>query len=336
MTVLVTGGAGYIGSHTVLTLLENHKDVLVIDNFSNGSVTALDRIMKLTEQKLKFVNGDICDLSFLKKIFSKYSIKSVVHFAGLKSVAESNFSPLKYYENNVAGSINLFKCMREAGVKKLVFSSSATVYGLNAISPCVETMSCGPPANVYGATKTMVEAILEDLAKSDSQWEITALRYFNPIGAHSSGQIGEAPLGIPNNLMPLISLVALGKKEKLYVFGGDYNTPDGTCLRDYVHVMDLAEGHMSALDNLTKGFQKINLGTGHAISVLELIQSFENINNVSIPFKITARRDGDLPEVWASVNKARKKLGWTAKRGIDEMVRDAWIWQAANPDGYTN
>lgn len=336
MTILVTGGAGYIGSHTVLTLLENHKDVLVIDNLSNGSLMALDRIMKLTKKKLEFVNGDICDLKFLKNIFSRYNITSVIHFAGLKSVSESSVYPLTYYENNVSGSVNLFKCMQEAGVKKLVFSSSATVYGHNAMSPCVETMSCGSAANAYGATKVMIERILEDLANSDTDWEITALRYFNPIGAHHSGQIGEAPIGIPNNLMPHITQVALGKKEKLHVFGSDYNTPDGTCLRDYVHVMDLAEGHMSALKNLTRGFEIINLGTGKAVSVLDLIRSFETINNVSIPFELVERRVGDLPEVWASAEKAREKLGWIAKKGIDEMVRDAWLWQVANPNGYVN
>lgn len=336
MTILVTGGAGYIGSHTVLTLLENHKDVLVIDNLSNGSLMALARIMKLTEKKMVFENGDISDLRFLKHIFDSYNIESVIHFAGLKSVSESNVYPLTYYDNNVAGSVNLFKCMREAGVKKLVFSSSATVYGLNAMSPCIETMPCGPAANAYGATKAMVERILEDLAGSDNDWEITALRYFNPIGAHCSGQIGEAPTGIPNNLMPHISHVALGKTEKLSVFGGDYNTPDGTCLRDYVHVMDLAEGHMSALNNLTRGFQAVNLGTGKAVSVLELIRSFESINNVSVPFDVVERRVGDLPEVWASVEKARENLGWSAKRGIDEMVSDAWLWQVTNPNGYVD
>lgn len=334
MTILVTGGAGYIGSHTLLTLLERQERILVIDNLTNSNLMAIDRVMKISKNKFEFLNGDIRDSSFLKNIFNRYNITSVIHFAGLKSVAESNFMPLKYYENNVVGSLNLFNCMQEADVKKLVFSSSATVYGLNAIPPCVETMPCGPATNAYGATKAMIERILEDLANSDNNWQIIALRYFNPIGAHFSGQIGEAPLAHPNNLMPHITQVALGRKQKLHVFGGDYNTPDGTCLRDYVHVMDLAEGHISALINLKQGFQAINLGTGKAVSVLDLIRSFESINNVSIPFEVVERRNGDLPEIWASTEKAKTILGWTSKRGIDEMVRDSWSWQFSNPNGY--
>lgn len=334
MAVLVTGGAGYIGSHTVLVLLLAGKEVVVLDNLSNSSLESLYRVQNLSSCELNFVLGDICDSSVLYKIFNDYSIDSVVHFAGLKAVGQSHDIPLIYYHNNVVGTLALLDAMHKSNVRKLVFSSSATVYGDKAPIPYLEDFASGVSSSPYGSTKGIVERLLSDLASSDEAWSFTALRYFNPIGAHPSGLIGEDPKGVPNNLMPFITQVAVGRREVLSIFGGDYPTPDGTCRRDYLHVMDLAEGHLAALDSLRPGFDAINLGTGSPVSVLEMISAFEVTNGVSVPYEIVGRRAGDLPEFWANVDKACTILDWRAKRSLEEMMCDSWRWQSKNPKGY--
>ncbi|CAI1773165.1 UDP-glucose 4-epimerase GalE [Serratia liquefaciens] len=336
MVILVTGGAGYIGSHTVLTLLERGEKVIVLDNLSNSSEESLRRVEKLTGKAAVFYQGDIQDAECLRRIFDDHDITAVIHFAGLKAVGESTRKPLEYYQNNVAGTLVLLEEMRRAGVTQFIFSSSATVYGANSPVPYIETTPIGGTTSPYGTSKLMVEQILQDFSKAEPQFSIIALRYFNPVGAHESGEIGEDPNGIPNNLLPYISQVAIGKLEKLGIFGGDYPTKDGTGERDYIHVMDLAEGHLMAMDHLKKvdGFKAYNLGAGVGHSVLSMVQGFERASGVKIPYQILPRRDGDLPAFWADANLAHKELGWEVRRGIDEMMRDTWNWQKKNPKGY--
>lgn len=335
MAVLVTGGAGYIGSHTVVELLEQGEQVVVIDNLSNSSFVSLERVEQITGKKADFYQIDILDREALKSLFAKYDIQSVIHFAGLKAVGESTRIPLRYYQNNIAGTLVLCEVMAEFGVKNLVFSSSATVYGDPATVPILETFPTGA-TNPYGRSKLMVEEILTDLNSSDSQWNIALLRYFNPIGAHPSGLIGEDPNGIPNNLTPYITQVAVGKLPSLSVFGDDYPTPDGTGVRDYIHVVDLAKGHLKALDKLKEqpGLVTYNLGTGIGYSVLEVVRAFEKATGKTIPYQISQRRPGDIAQCYADPSKARDELGWIAEKGIEEMTADAWRWQSTNPDGY--
>ena len=335
MAVLVTGGAGYIGSHTCVQLLEAGYDIVVLDNLCNSKIEAVRRIKELTGKDFVFVQGDIRDSDLLDDIFSKYDIDSVVHFAGLKAVGESVSVPLRYYRNNVTGSILLFESMQRNGVKNIVFSSSATVYGMAEKMPLREDAPLGA-VNPYGRTKLMIEDILRDIYSADNSWNIILLRYFNPVGAHPSGRIGEDPNGIPNNLMPFISQVAVGKLKELNVFGNDYPTPDGTCIRDYIHVMDLADGHVKALEKIKEnpGVVAYNLGTGKGSSVMEMIAAFAEATGIKIPYKITGRRPGDAPVSYADPSKAEKELGWKASRNIIEMCRDLWTWQSQNPDGY--
>lgn len=335
MAVLVTGGAGYIGSHTCVQLLEAGYDVVVLDNLSNSKPEALRRISAITGKSFMFLEGDILDRELLDKVFSDYSIDSVIHFAGLKAVGESVAKPLLYYHNNITGSIVLFEAMRRHNVKNIVFSSSATVYGISDIMPIGEDAELSP-INPYGRTKYMIEEILRDIYTSDNSWNIILLRYFNPVGAHPSGQIGEDPNGIPNNLMPYISQVAVGKLKELNVYGNDYPTPDGTGIRDYIHVVDLADGHLKALEKLEQnpGTVVYNLGTGKGTSVFEMINAFSKASGRSIPYNVTARRPGDAAECYADPSKAERELGWTAKRDIHDMCRDAWNWQSKNPEGY--
>lgn len=334
-TVLITGGAGYIGSHTAVQLITQGSKVIVLDNLCNSSDEVFNRIEKITGIRPEFVEGDIRDRACLDKIFADYPIDSVIHFAGLKAVGESSQIPLAYYQNNVTGTLVLCEAMASAGVKKLVFSSSATVYGEDAPIPYIETIPRGKTSNPYGTSKSMVEQVLTDLCRSDSEWSVALLRYFNPIGAHPSGLIGEDPKGIPNNLMPFISQVAVGKREELSIFGNDYPTQDGTCERDYLHVMDLADGHLAAFNCLDlKGVNIFNLGTGKGLSVLEMVKSFERVTGVDIPYSFAARREGDLPAFWADASKAEKGLGWKATRSLDEMMADTWNWQSKNPNGY--
>lgn len=336
--VLVTGGSGYIGSHTVLTLLEAGFQVTVVDNLSNSHRAALERVVELTGSKVEFYQHDLLDAPELNKVFANNHFDSVIHFAGLKAVGESVQEPLRYYKNNVQGTINLCEIMNDHGVKKLVFSSSATVYGNPGELPYIETMPTGIPTSPYGQSKLMVEQVLSDLHKADTDWQIAILRYFNPVGAHESGLIGEDPQGIPNNLMPFISQVASGKLKELQVFGDDYPTSDGTGVRDFIHVMDLAEGHVRALSFLdtVPGLSKVNLGAGKGISVKELINAFEQVNQVKIPYKIVARREGDLAEYYADATRAKKLLGWQAERTIEDMCADTWRWQQNNPKGYVS
>lgn len=333
--VFVTGGAGYIGSHTALSLLEAGYDVVVLDNLCNASQEALHRVEQLAGRALTFIEGDIRDRACLDKLFREHDIHAVIHFAGLKAVGESVSAPLAYYDTNVNGSITLCQAMLQAGVFRLVFSSSATVYGPEAPIPYIESMPRGGTTNPYGASKSIVEQVLDDLVRSDERWSIAMLRYFNPIGAHSSGMIGEDPQGTPNNLMPYIAQVAVGRRSTLTVFGNDYATADGTCVRDYLHVMDLAEGHVSALDRLTlPGSHIYNLGTGQGLSVLQMIEAFERVSERQIPYQFASRREGDLAAFWADPSKAEKELGWQALRGLDEMIADTWRWQRQNPNGY--
>jgi UDP-glucose 4-epimerase len=334
--ILVTGGAGYIGSHTVVQLLQAGLDVLVLDNLSNSNRNVIDRITRLTGKPLDFVEGDVRDRSILEKIFAQHSMSAVIHFAGLKAVGESEANPLKYYDNNVTGSLVLVQEMARAGVVTLVFSSSATVYGDPGYSQYREDTPLAP-INVYGRTKLMVEDILRDTIKAHPAWRVALLRYFNPVGAHPSGMLGEDPNGIPNNLMPFIAQVAVGKREKLAVFGGDYPTPDGTGLRDYIHVQDLAAGHLAALRALTERegtLLTVNLGTGRPFSVLEMVRAFEQTSGIAIPFDIVARRAGDLAEYYADPALAQRLLGWQAQLGIEDMCADTWRWQINNPNGY--
>lgn len=333
MKILVTGGAGYIGSHTVLELLQDGHEVTVIDNLSNSKEESLRRVKKLTAKDLFFQRLDLSDRVSLKNLFSSEKIEAVIHFAGLKAVGESVSRPLDYYRNNVTGTLILLEEMAAAGVKKIVFSSSATVYGDPATVPIREDFPLGP-TNPYGRTKLMIEEILRDLGDAQPDWEITLLRYFNPIGAHPSGQIGEDPNGIPNNLLPFISQVAVGKRDHLRVFGDDYPTRDGTGVRDYIHVVDLAIGHLKALENSRPGTEIYNLGTGLGYSVLEMITAFEQAAGRKIPYEIVERRPGDIAECYADPSRAKATLGWSAQRGIEEMCADAWRWQSGNPEGY--
>ncbi|GAA3601208.1 UDP-glucose 4-epimerase GalE [Gibbsiella greigii] len=336
MAILVTGGAGYIGSHTVLALLARGEDVVVLDNLVNSSEESLHRVEQLASKAPVFYQGDVQDAGCLGRIFAEHKISSVIHFAGLKAVGESTRKPLEYYQNNVAGTLVLLDAMRHAGVHQFIFSSSATVYGENAPVPYVETTPIGGTTSPYGTSKLMVEQILQDFAKAEPQFSIIALRYFNPVGAHESGLIGEDPNGIPNNLLPYIAQVAIGKLEKLGVFGGDYPTKDGTGVRDYIHVMDLAEGHLAAMDHVAKinGFRAYNLGAGVGYSVLDMVHAFEKASGVTIPYQVLPRRAGDLPAFWADASLAKKELGWEVQRGIDAMMRDTWNWQSKNPQGY--
>ena len=334
MTILVTGGAGYIGSHTCVELLEAGYDVIVADNYYNSVPEVLDRVEKITGKKLKRYECDIRDREGLERIFSENKVDAVIHFAGLKAVGESARLPLLYYENNISGSVTLFEVMEKAGCKKIVFSSSATVYGNNPI-PYREDMVTGDVSSPYGRTKHFIEKILGDVYNSDNSWSISLLRYFNPIGAHSSGLIGEDPNGIPNNLMPYISRVAIGKLEKLTVFGGDYDTKDGTCIRDYIHVVDLAKAHLCAVAKIlgTTGIEAYNIGNGKGYSVLDIIHAFEKASGSKLNYVIGGRREGDLPAFYADASKANKELGWTAQYDIDKMCEDTWNFQKKNPDG---
>jgi len=333
--ILVTGGAGYIGSHTVLLLQEAGYDVVVVDNLSNASEESLRLFSEITGSSYTFYQADICDADSLDSIFSEHNIDSVIHFAGLKAVGESVEQPLRYYQNNVGGTVSLCQVMAKHDVKSIVFSSSATVYGDPASVPILESFPTSA-TNPYGRSKLMVEEILQDLHQSDSSWRISLLRYFNPVGAHSSGLIGEDPNGIPNNLMPFVSQVAVGKRDKLSVFGGDYPTKDGTGVRDYIHVMDLAEGHLKAIEKLEQGsgLHIHNLGTGNGYSVLDMVKAFEAASGKPVPYQIVERRPGDIAECYANPAKAKQELGWEAKLGIAEMCRDGWHWQSQNPNGY--
>lgn len=335
MSILVTGGAGYIGSHTCVEMLNAGKDVVVIDNLDNSNKESISRVEKITGKKVKFYQNDVRDRDALKKIFTENNIEAVIHFAGLKAVGESVKKPIMYYTNNLESTLTLIEVMTEFNVKNIVFSSSATVYGVAKEMPLKEGMPTGA-INPYGRTKLFIEDILRDLYVSDNGWSIALLRYFNPIGAHKSGTIGEDPKGIPNNLMPYIAQVAVGKLEKLHVFGNDYNTVDGTGVRDYIHVVDLAIGHVKAVDWVLKntGCEEINLGTGNGTSVLELRNAFVKASGVDVPYVIDPRRPGDPDEVYADATKAKELLGWTALRGIEEMCEDTWRWQSANPNGY--
>lgn len=336
MAILVTGGAGYIGSHTVLTLLERGEEVVVIDNLSNASQESLIRVAELTGKQPVVHIADILDRDALKTLFTQHTITDIIHFAGLKSVSESIAQPLAYYENNVVGTMVLLDEMQRAGVTSLIFSSSATVYGNPDAVPLSEKSRTGGTTNPYGTSKLMVEQILRDFAAAQPQFRIACLRYFNPVGAHPSGRLGEDPNGIPNNLVPYISQVAIGKLECLTVFGDDYPTPDGTGVRDYIHVMDLANGHLAALDHKDEGeaFKVINLGTGVGYSVIDLIKAFEKAAQTRINYRIVGRRSGDVAECWSDSSLARQQLGWQATRNLDEMMRDAWNWQKNNPRGY--
>ena len=335
MSVLVTGGAGYIGSHTCIEMIKAGYDVVIIDNLDNSNVESLRRVEKIVGKKIKFYENDVRDKAALRKIFTDNSIDAVIHFAGLKAVGESVAKPIEYYDNNLISTIYLLEVMREFSVKRLVFSSSATVYGVAKEMPLKEGMPIGA-INPYGRTKLFIEEMLRDLYVSDNTWSIALLRYFNPIGAHESGTIGEDPKGIPNNLMPYISQVAVGRRDKLHVFGNDYDTVDGTGVRDYIHVCDLAVGHVKAVDWALKNTecQEFNLGTGNGTSVLELKCAFEKASGVEVPFVIDPRRPGDPDEVYADASKANEVLGWTAKRNIEDMCRDTWNWQKNNPNGY--
>lgn len=334
--VLVTGGAGYIGSHTCVELLNAGHDVVVLDNLSNSSKEALNRVQILTAKSVDFVEGDILDEVVLDQIFQNHQIDAVIHFAGLKAVGESQKIPLKYFENNISGSISLVQAMERANVFNLVFSSSATVYDEANISPLNEDMPTGMPSNNYGYTKLIVEQLLEKLAQADERWSIALLRYFNPVGAHKSGLMGEDPQGIPNNLMPYVTQVAVGRHEKLSIFGNDYDTVDGTGVRDYIHVVDLANAHLCALNNRlnAQGCRAWNIGTGNGCSVLEIKNTFERVNGIEIPFEFAPRREGDVATSFANNARAVQELGWTAKFGLEDMLADSWNWQKQNPNGY--
>jgi len=336
MAILVTGGAGFIGSHTCVELLNAGYDVVVYDNLCNSSEKSLDRVRKITGKDLTFYKGDILDRARLTEVFSKEKIDSVIHFAGLKAVGESVAKPWEYYENNIAGTLTLVDVMRQNGCKNIIFSSSATVYGDPAEIPITENCPKGTCTNPYGWTKSMLEQILTDIQKADNEWNVILLRYFNPIGAHKSGTMGENPNGIPNNLMPYITQVAVGKREELGVFGNDYDTPDGTGVRDYIHVVDLADGHVKAIKKLDEniGLGIYNLGTGHGYSVLDIVKNFEEANNLTIPYSIKPRRAGDIATCYCDPSKAERELGWKAKYGIREMCEDSWRWQKNNPNGY--
>ncbi len=336
MSILITGGCGYIGSHTCIELLKSGHEIVVLDNYYNSSPEALARVQELSGKTFPFYKCDIRDAEGLRKVFRENDIDVVIHFAGWKAVGESVQKPLEYFDNNVNGTLVLCGVMREFGCKRMVFSSSATVYGMNNPSPLNETMPVGAVTNPYGRTKYMIECILQDLCVSDSEWSVVLLRYFNPIGAHESGRIGEDPNGIPNNLMPYVSQVAIGKLASLSVFGNDYDTHDGTGVRDFIHVVDLARGHVCAVDyaRAHTGSQAINLGTGTGYSVLDLVNAFQRVNNVKVPYTISPRRAGDIGTCYSDPTKAKTLLGWQAQFDLDDMCRDAWRWQSANPNGY--
>ena len=336
MSILVTGGAGYIGSHTCVELLNAGYQVIVVDNYCNSSPVVIDKIKEITGKEVSFYNCDIRDRAGLEAIFAKESVEAVIHFAGLKAVGESCVIPLDYYENNIWGTVNLLQVMKESGCKKIVFSSSATVYGTENKVPFVETMPVGTTTNPYGTTKIYIENILQDLYKSDNEWSISLLRYFNPIGAHPTGLIGDNPNGIPNNLMPYITQVAVGKREKLFVNGNDFPTKDCTCTRDYIHVVDLAQGHIKAVARVMSktGVDIYNLGTGIGYSVLDVVETFKKANQLDIPYEIVGRRAGDIAECYANADRALNELGWKAEKTLEDMCRDSWNWQSKNPNGY--
>ena len=334
--ILVTGGAGYIGSHTCIELLNAGHDVVVLDNLSNSSVESLTRVQELAQKNLNFVEGDIRNSETLDQVFKKFKIDAVIHFAGLKAVGESQQIPLTYFDNNIAGSISLVQAMERAQVFNLVFSSSATVYDEANISPLNEDMPTGMPTNNYGYTKLIVEQLLQKLAIADARWSIALLRYFNPVGAHKSGRIGEDPQGIPNNLMPFVTQVAVGRREKLSIFGDDYDTVDGTGVRDYIHVVDLANANLCALNNRleNKGCRAWNIGTGNGSSVLQVKNTFEKVNGVAVAYEIAPRRSGDVATSFANNARAIAELGWTPQYGLEDMLADSWNWQKQNPTGY--
>ena len=336
MYVLVTGGAGYIGSHTCVELLGSGYDVVVIDNLCNSSAKSLDRVREITGKDLAFFEGDVRDEALLKKIFAEYPISCVIHFAGLKAVGESVAKPWEYYDNNLNTTLVLTKVMKEVGMKNIIFSSSATVYTADNEMPLREESRTGNCTNPYGWTKYMTEQILSGIAHADTAWGVVLLRYFNPIGAHASGRIGEDPRGIPNNLMPYITQVAVGRRDHLSVFGNDYDTPDGTGVRDYIHVVDLAKGHVAAVKYVleNKGCEVFNLGTGTGYSVLDMVHSFIDVNRVPVPYEITDRRPGDIATCYADPAKSAKLLGWKAEKNLNDMCRDSWNWQKNNPMGY--
>ncbi|WP_373032365.1 UDP-glucose 4-epimerase GalE [Sulfurovum sp.] len=333
--ILVTGGAGYIGSHTCVLLIEAGYEVVVFDNFSNSSKESLRRVEKIVGKSIPFVEGDIRSAEDMEKVFSSYDISAVIHFAGLKAVGESVEQPLRYYDNNIHGTLVLCEVMQKHGCKNIVFSSSATVYGDPHTTPITEDFPLSA-TNPYGKTKLFVEEILRDLSFSDEAWSIALLRYFNPVGAHESGTIGEDPNGIPNNLMPFIAQTAVGKRDCLSIFGGDYDTHDGTGVRDYIHVVDLASGHLKALEYLTKhkGILTVNLGTGNGYSVLDMVKAFEKASGKKVPYKIVERRTGDVAKCFADPSYAKKVLGWEAKKSVEQMCEDSWRWQSQNPNGY--
>lgn len=335
MAILITGGAGYIGSHTCVELLNASYEIVVIDNFSNSKPEALKRIQEITGKKFKFYKANLLEREKIEKVFSENNIEATIHFAGLKAVGESVEMPLRYYHNNITGTLILCEAMQKYGIKKMVFSSSASVYGLPERVPISEDFPV-QPTNPYGRTKLIIEKILWDLYVSHQEWSIALLRYFNPIGAHGSGKIGEDPNGIPNNLMPYITQVAVGKREKLSVFGNDYATHDGTGVRDYIHVVDLAKGHLKALEKVTtiSGIETYNLGTGIGYSVLDVVKNFEKVTGKEIPYIITNRRRGDIDKCYADPSKAFKELGWKAVKSLEDMCRDSWRWQQNNPNGY--
>ncbi|MDR9797203.1 UDP-glucose 4-epimerase GalE [Aeribacillus pallidus] len=335
MTVLVTGGAGYIGSHAAVELLDKGYDIVIVDNLSNSQIQSIHRVKEITGKDFPFYQYDLLDYEALENLFKKYNFDAVMHFAGLKAVGESVEIPLKYYRNNIIGTINLCEIMSKYNVKKLIFSSSATVYGNPDRVPIDESFPLSA-TNPYGRTKLMIEEILRDLYRADSSWRIAILRYFNPIGAHESGRIGENPKGIPNNLMPYITQVAIGKREKLYVFGNDYETHDGTGVRDFIHVVDLVKGHLKALEyiNDNEGIETFNLGTGTGYSVLDLINTFSSVTSRKIPYEIVGRRPGDIGICYANPEKAERVLGWKAEKNLKDMCKDSWKWQLENPNGY--
>lgn len=336
--ILVTGGAGFIGSHTCVELLNSEHDVIVLDNLCNSSEESLNRVQQICGKTLTFVQGDIRDAQVLDQVFQQHHIDAVIHFAGLKAVGESQQIPLAYFDNNISGSIQLVQAMQRAGVFNLVFSSSATVYDEANVSPLNEDMPTGMPSNNYGYTKLMVEQLLQKLSLADERWSIALLRYFNPVGAHKSGRIGEDPQGIPNNLMPFVTQVAVGRREKLSIFGNDYDTADGTGVRDYIHVVDLANAHLCALNNrlMAKGCRAWNIGTGQGSSVLEVVKTFERVNHVSVAFNIEPRREGDVATSFADNSRAVQELGWKPQYTLEDMLADSWNWQKQNPNGYRN
>ncbi len=338
MNILVTGGAGYIGSHTCVELLNAGYGVVVVDNLCNSNPKSLERVEELTGRKITFYRGDVRDKALMDKIFAENEIAAVIHFAGLKAVGESVAQPWRYYDNNLNSTLVLTKAMEEAGVKNIIFSSSATVYSGDNEMPLREDSRTGGCTNPYGWTKYMTEQILSGMCTADSSWSVALLRYFNPIGAHESGRIGEDPRGIPNNLMPFITQVAVGRREFLSVYGNDYPTPDGTGVRDYIHVVDLAKGHVAAVRYVTEhtGCEVFNLGTGVGYSVLEMVKTFERANNLTLPYKIVDRRPGDLPTCYADPSKSAEILGWRAEKNLEDMCRDSWRWQSRNPMGYAD